>query len=143
MKIPRIIISGHSKEEDLNNFLDRHWEAVANGFSSITNFSVTERTGPTSQLTFTVYESEEAALSNLEARAVWFEERKHLVSDTFYHEGSIRKILQGGGGVFPSEPNISETFSESRKIDHLSKEISELKSEIAELKLMIHSLSEI
>ena len=143
MKIARIILSEHPKDEDLNKFLDGHREAVANGFLSIANFSVAVQTGPTSQLTFTVYESEEAALSNLEARAVWFEERKHLVSDTFYHEGNIRTILQGGGGVFPSEPIISETFSENRKIDHLSKEISELKSEIAELKLMIHSLSEI
>ena len=141
MKIARIILSEHPKEQDLDLFLDGHREAVENGFLSIANFSVAVQTGPKSQLIFTVYENEETAQSNLEARSEWFEERKHLVSDTFYHEGSIRTLLQGGGSEFLSENKISETFSDSGNIDQLRGEIFELKSEISELKEMILNLS--
>ena len=89
MKIARIILSEHPKEQDLDLFLDGHREAVEKGFLSIANFSVAVQTGPKSQLTFTVYENEETATEAKEKAGQFFKAQADHIYEIIDFHGPV------------------------------------------------------
>ena len=97
MAIARIIMEEQYNKEGHEQLLAEHREAREKGFLKDCDFSVAVRTGETSYMVLTVYENEQKAEANKDARVKWHQERAHLIREDFYHEGEVATLIKGGG----------------------------------------------
>ena len=139
--IARIIMSEHPNERELEHFMSDHKEAVKDGFLANTQFSISVQTSPTSLLVISGYENQSSANSNLSARQKWFDERKGKYIDTFYYEGEIKTMMQGGGNHMLSGKVQDTSNSNKSQTDIIRNEVRELRKEVRELKEMIKILT--
>ena len=105
MPIARVIVCEQHTKEGRDQLIKEHREAVESGFLKECEFSVAVRTGETSYMVLTVYDTEKKADANREARVKWHEERSSLIREDFYHEGEIATLIKGGGAPLLSKYN--------------------------------------
>jgi hypothetical protein len=103
MPIARIIMGEQHSPEAQDQLLEDHRHACVSGFLKTADFSIAVRTGETSFMITTVYETAEIADANKEARTKWMEERTHLIREDFYYEGEVSTLIKGGGGPLLSK----------------------------------------
>ena len=139
--IARIIMSEHPNEKDLEHFTSDHKEAVKEGFLANTQFSISVQTSPTSLLVISGYENQRSADSNLSARQKWFDERKGRYIDTFYYEGEIKTMMQGGGKHMLNGKVQDNSNLNTSQTDYTIQEVRNLRKEVSELKEMIKTLT--
>ena len=103
MPIARIIMGEQITPEAQEQLLEGHRESCRNGFLASADFSIAVKIGDTSWLIITVYETDEIAEANKDARTEWFAERADLIRDDFYYEGDVATLIKGGGGPLLSK----------------------------------------